>query len=280
LVIITRKRLRLKPWAFYTFSIIFATLIIFSSTKLFFWQEDNKDISRLEEEIKEMTEVTIIEEEGNLVNPPDEETEKEEVISDYWYYVSFPFYEVDFTNLIKKNEDTIAYIHMENTNVNYPVVQSKDNNYYLTHAFDKSKNNAGWVFMDYRNTLTPMSDNVVIYGHGRVNNTVFGSLKKTLTKDWQKNKDNFIINLSTPSNNYVYQIFSIYTIEAESYYIKTKFANQEEKQTWIDTMIERNTASNIETTLDTNDKILTLSTCYNDDGIRIVVQAKLIKSSN
>jgi len=133
--------------------------------------------------------------------------------------------------------------------------------------------------MDYRNTLNPMSDNVVIYGHGRKNNTVFGSLKKALDANWQSNKDNFIINLSTPLVNYVYQIFSIYTIQSENYYITTDFRTLEEKQIWLDTMVSRNTAANITASVNVNDKILTLSTCYNDDGIRIVVQAKLIKAS-
>lgn len=254
---------------------------------MFIWNEDNKKIKVLEKEIEQIIEPTFNTEEGVLVNPPEEIPEEgtnEEVqtpvyVSDYWYYVTFPFYEVNFDNLIEKNSDTVAYIHINNTNVNYPVVQTTDNDYYLTHAFDKRENSAGWVYMDYRNTLNPMSDNVVIYGHGRKNNTVFGSLKKTLNSNWQSNKDNFIINISTPTINYVYQIFSIYTIESESYYITTDFNSIEEKQTWIDTMVSRNTASNITATVNTNDKFLTLSTCYNDDGIRIVVQAKLIKSS-
>lgn len=281
-ITIKKKRTRLKPWAFWTFLIIFTSIISITSLKLFFWNKDNQNINKLEEEINNMVNIEIIEETGNLINPPEEPDNTEQppvYVSDYWYYVTFPFYEVDFTQLIEKNSDTIAFIHMNNTNVNYPVVQTTNNDYYLTHAFDKRKNEAGWVYMDYRNTLDPMSDNIVIYGHGRVNNTVFGSLRKTLTDSWQNNKDNYVINISTPTINYVYQIFSIYTIEAESYYIQTSFPTAEEKQTWIDTMISRNTAKKIQTTVNSDDKILTLSTCYNDDGIRIVVQAKLIKTS-
>lgn len=275
-----KKRYKLKPWAFWSFFIIFLSLIIFSSSKLILWQKDNVKISKLEDEINNMTTIKESFDEGTLINPPEEETkETEAYVSDYWYYVHFPFYEIDFTNLIEKNSDTVAYIHMNNTNVNYPVVQTDNNEFYLTHAFDKKKNEAGWVYMDYQNTLEPMSDNIVLYGHGRVNNTVFGSLRKTLEENWQKNKDNFIINISTPTINYVYQIFSIYTIPAEGYYIKTNFTSIEEKKLWVEEMVRRNTSSYIETTANENDKILTLSTCYNDDGIRIVVQAKLIKTS-
>lgn len=272
-----KRKTRLKPWFFWFLTLIFISLIIFSALKLFFWQQDNQKISKLEDEINELIEYEVVEEEGTLVNPPSKQTKEQ---NDYWYYISFPFYKVDFTNLIKKNKNTVAFIHLNNTNINYPIVQTNDNDYYLTHAFDNSYNSAGWTYMDYRNTLSPLSDNIVIYGHGRLDNTVFGSLKKALTKDWQSNKENYIINFSTPTNNYIYQIFSIYTIESESYYITTDFSNTKEKEKWIKTMVNRNTASTIQTTADVNDKILTLSTCYNNNGIRIVVHAKLIKSNS
>ena len=158
-------------------------------------------------------------------------------------------------------------------------MQTTDNDYYLTHAYDKSKNSAGWVFMDYHNSLSPLSANVVIYGHGRINGTMFGSLKDSLKSSWQKNKDNFVIWLSTPTENLMYQIFSIYTIESESYYIQTDFANDAEKETWINTMKLRNTANN-NTEVSVNDSIITLSTCQNNNNGRIVVHAKLIKKQS
>ncbi len=165
---------------------------------------------------------------------------------------------------------------MKNTNINYPVVKTNNNTYYLTHAFDKSKNSAGWVFMDYRNNPENLNDNTVIYGHGRVDNTVFGSLKNALTKNWQSNKDNYAIWLVTKKENLLFQIFSIYTIKSESYYINTSFSSTGQKQEWLNEMKKRNVAP-INTTVNTNDKILTLSTCKNNTGDRIVVQAKLIK---
>ena len=77
---------------------------------------------------------------------------------------------------------------MDETNINYPVVQTNDNEYYLGRAFDKSKNDAGWVFMDYRNDVNNLSDNTIIYGHGRLDKTVFGSLKNALKKVGKKIK--------------------------------------------------------------------------------------------
>ena len=183
---------------------------------------------------------------------------------------------VDFNELKKKNNDTVGFIKVNGTNVNYPIVQSTDNKYYLKHAFDKTANSAGWVFADYRNNMVDFDKNTVIYGHSRSNQTVFGSLKKVLNKSWYSNKDNHIIKLSTPTENSLWQIVSIYTIQPESYYITTKFSNTQ-FQTFIKTIKDRSQI-NFSGTINENDKILTLSTCEDTAGTRrLVIHAKLIK---
>ena len=165
---------------------------------------------------------------------------------------------------------------MKNTNIKYPVVQANDNNYYLTHSFDKIENNAGWIFMDYRNNINALDDNTIIYGHSRIDGSMFGTLQNTLSNNWQSDQDNYVIFMSTPKENMVFQIFSIYTIKSESYYITTQFNNNYEKEKWINTMKKRNIAP-INTEVNINDKFLTLSTCKNNQDERIVIQAKLIK---
>lgn len=264
------KKSRLKPLFFWFFLSIFLIVIFYNGFKLFSWNKDNKKIEKLGIELLDIAKPTPVDNEGNLVNPP---KDKE---SDYWYYVKFPFYDVDFSTLQKKNADTIAYINVPNTNINYPVVKSDDNKYYLTHAFDKSKNYAGWVFMDYRNNSDFSDSNTIIYGHGRLDKTVFGSLKNVLTASWQDNKDNYVINISTPKANYVYQIFSLYTIKQETYYLMNNFGTTKKKDKWLQTMQSRSIVKT-STSVDSDDKILTLSTCENNSGGRIVVHAKLIK---
>ena len=267
------KRRRLRPWAFWVFFLLFLSILIITITILLSWQQDNKKTEKLTKELEKIVKTTEKNNTGELINPPEEKT------NDYWYYMSIPFLEVDFKELLKRNPDTVAFLHVENTNINYPVVQKDNNNYYLNHAFDQSRNSAGWVFLDYRNDINNLSDNTIIYGHGRLDNTVFGSLKKVLTNSWQQNKDNYVIQISTPKENMIFQIFSIYTIQEESYYITSTFYSKEQKQTWLDTMKTRNIAP-IDTSVNTNDKILTLSTCENNEGGRIVVQAKLIRKES
>lgn len=268
------RRTRLRPWAFVMFCGIFGVILIINLLTIFDWGKDNVEISYIEKEIEEIVDVVEVEEEGEVVNPPVAEPE-----SDYWYYVKVPFYDIDFTALLQKNPDTIGFINVRGTNINYPIVQTTNNDYYLTHAFDKSKNDAGWVYLDYRNSKDFSNFNTIIYGHGRLNKTVFGSLRNVLNKSWQNNKDNYVINISTPTVNYVYQIFSLYTIQSETYYIRTLWANDENRSDWINTINERNT-STVNSPANINDKIITLSTCLDDDGGRIVVHAKLIKQQN
>ncbi|MBQ8534397.1 MAG: class B sortase [Bacilli bacterium] len=263
------KSIRLKQLPFILFILLFSSIIIINLKNILNWEKDNQEIKKIETNIEEKIEIEIIEEEGEIINPP---KVKE---SDYWLYIKVPFQNVDLSALKEKNNDTVGFINVKNTNINYPIVQTTNNDYYLNHAYDKSYNEAGWVFMDYRNNN--FNDfNTIIYGHGRLNKTVFGSLKDLLKDSWQSNKDNYTLTISSLTMNYVYQIFSIYTIDAESYYIKTEFDNNEEKFDWITEMNNRNT-SIIYSPANINDKIITLSTCLNNDNGRIVVHAKLIK---
>ncbi len=265
------KRKKLHSISILFILIFFCCLMLFSAYKIYKWVKDNRRIKDLNNLIQENISIEENDEEGKLVNP---EQDKE---SDYWYYVHFPFYEVDFNELLQKNKDTIGFIHMNNTNINYPIVQTSNNSYYLTHAFDKSKNDAGWVFLDYRNNINDLQDNNIIYAHGRYDNTMFGSLRNVLTKSWQKEKDNYVIWISTPKENMLFQIFSVYTIDSESYYITSSFNTTKKKQTWINTMKKRNIAP-IDISVTTDDYILTLSTCQRNDNRRVVVHAKLIKT--
>jgi len=129
--------------------------------------------------------------------------------------------------------------------------------------------------MDYRNSSSNLSQNTIIYGHSRLDTTMFGTLKNILKTSWLNNKDNYIVKLSTKTENTLWQVFSVYTVPTENYYITTNFNNNIEYQNWLNTMIGRS-EYNFNTTVNINDKILTLSTCYGSDK-RVVMQAKLIK---
>ena len=245
-------------------------IFIFSIYTILNWQINNSKIRQINNEINEIIDIKNNNENQQLVNPPNS------LNDNYFYYINFPFLAVNFSELLLKNNNTVGFIKINNTVVNYPIVQASDNEFYLNHSFDKSENKAGWIFLDYRGNLVDLVDNNVIYGHSRLDGTLFGSLNRVLTSDWQNNKDNYVIYLSTLKENMLFQIFSIYTIPKEYYYITPNFANIEKKKVWLNEMKKRNLAP-IDTLVNVNDKILTLSTCQNNYGGRIVIHSKLIK---
>ncbi len=268
----TRKR-KNKKWPWVLLLIVLFAIIVVCLVKIVFWLKDNKTTSEV---VNDITNNTNIEEKKD-----DENTElvnkEENTTSDYWYYIKFPLIDVDINKLKEKNSDTVGWINVNNTNINYPYVQGKDNNYYLDHSFNKKYNEAGWVFLDYRNDKNLSNKNNILYAHSRLDKTMFGSLSKTLKSNWYNNKDNHIIRLSAETENTMWQIFSVYKIPEETYYITTNFNSDNDYQKFLNTIKERS-IHNFSTNLTTDDKILTLSTCYSDTE-RTVVHAKLIKRS-
>lgn len=251
-------------------SLLLSTLTI-SLFNIFLWNKDNKANENNLKDIEENTEIKIVKDNDNteFINKPLDEND------DYWYYSTFDLIDVDLKKLKEKNNDTVGWLNVNNTNINYPFVKSSDNDYYLHHSFDKSYNNAGWVFLDYRNNKNLTDKNNIIYGHHRVNNTMFTSLLNTLNQSWYTNKDNHIIRISLENENSLWQIISVYKIPVESYYITTKFNDDNEFITFLNTISKRS-IYNFNYNVNKDDIILTLSTCY-DDNTRVVVHAKLIK---
>ena len=234
------------------------------------------DTNNTNEEIKSIEDAVKIEEVPDSDNTEIIE-QKEDIPEDnpYWDYIKMNLISVNFDDLLKINNETKGWIQVNGTNINYPFVQTSNNDYYLTHSYDKSYNQAGWVFMDYRNDTVNYDKNTILYAHGMNNKTMFGSLRNILSSSWYNNTNNHIIKLSTPTENTLWQVFSVYHIETTNDYIQTEFASDEEYQTFLD-MLKGRSAVTFDTSLNTTDKILTLSTCYNKTD-KVVMHAKLIK---
>lgn len=251
-------------------SIICLTISIIYILK---WNKENKKTAEITNKIEEITDIKEVEETENVeIIEQEEEIPKE---NPYWDYIKMNLINVNFNDLKEKNDSTVGWIQVNGTNINYPFVQTTDNDYYLTHSFDKSKNSAGWVFLDYRNNLSTFDKNTIIYAHGRLDNTMFGSLKNILTSGWLDNSNNYIVKLSTEYENTLWQVFSVYRIPTTNDYIRVNFKNDQNFLEFASTLLNRS-AHNFNTTIQENDQILTLSTCYNDSD-KVVLHAKLIK---
>ena len=266
-----KKRLRLKKKVIYYFLFLIPVpILIFSTIQIINWLDDSPKTKDLINTIVETTEITEYESEEAEIIESDEHPN-----TPYWNFIKMNLIDVDFTELKKTNDETVAWLYVGGTNVNYPVVQTTNNDFYLEHSFDKSSNKAGWLFMDYRNNPNNYEKNTIIYAHNRKDKTMFGTLKNVLAAFWYEDIDNRVIKMSSEKTNTLWQIFSVYTIETTNDYIQTDFNTDNEYQSFIDLIKERSTA-NFNTKVTTNDKILTLSTCHGNTK-KLVVHAKLIK---
>lgn len=269
-----KKKLILKKKFVVLFLLFFIFLSLFSSYNIIRWSIDAKNTEKQIEEIHETVEIKEITDSTatEIVNPPKEEIKKE---NPYWDYIKMNLINVDFSTLKEKNSDTVGWIQVSGTNINYPFVQTDNNTYYLKKDFNKNYNSAGWVFMDYRNDIENFNQNTILYAHGRIDGTMFGSLKNILKSNWYNNKNNHVVKLSTEYQNTMWQVFSVYRIAETNDYLDINFNNNERYMDFLN-MLQDRSELKFDVSLNEKDKILTLSTCYKEND-RVVLHAKLIK---
>lgn len=233
------------------------------------------DSNKTKDELNDIQNIAEVKEKKDDENVEIIEQEEIPFSNPYWDYIKMNLIDVNFNELKNINSSTVGWIQVNGTNINYPFVQTNDNKYYLTHTFDKSYNSAGWVFLDYRNHKDKIDKNNIIYAHGRYDKTMFGSLKNILSSGWLNNINNYVVKISTETENTLWQVFSVYRIPNTNDYIQVDFTSNQEFKDWAMMLMNRS-SHNFNTTISENDKVLTLSTCYNDDE-KVVLHAKLIK---
>lgn len=182
--------------------------------------------------------------------------------------------EINFAQLKSVNSSTIGWIRVNNTRIDYPIVHSDDNEYYLKHSFNHSLNSSGAIFLDYRNPTDFSGKHSIIYGHGRVEGTMFGTLQNALSFNWQNDSTNHIIDIITETKTLHYRVFSAYRISNTNDYLRTLFRNHADFVEFAN-MLKSRSVYNFGTEVSENDQILTLSTCIGKND-RMVLHAKRI----
>ena len=236
---------------FWIVCLLLVGILIFSGIKIYKWYKENNNNNKI---IEKVSEAVIIKE-----DEPEENNK----------------YVIDFEALKKQNSETVAWLKVNNTKIEYPVVKTKNNDYYLTHSFDKSENSAGWIFADYKNKFDGKDKNIVVYGHNRRDGSMFGSLKNILSSKWYNNEENQNVIFNINGQNYTYRVFSVYQREKEDYYIKTNFSSNNEYEKFLNT-IKKRSVKDFKEDVSKDDTILTLSTCANNNMYRVVLHAKRI----
>lgn len=183
-----------------------------------------------------------------------------------------------FGDLVKKNKDIKGWIHINNTNINYVMLQTDNNDFYLKHDINKKDSPFGAIFADYRNDLKTNENlkgqNLILYGHHMKNGTMFTDLKKFRDKNFFEN--NTVIELYIFPYNYKFKIFSVLLVNKNLNYTKNFFSNDKEINEYLKE-IKKDSIQFRDVKLTDKDTILTLSTCaYDFKDARLVVQGKLI----
>ena len=188
-------------------------------------------------------------------------------------------YKIEQLNKLKEqNEEIVAWLEIEGTEINYPVLQTNNNEYYLTRNYKKEYDKNGSIFLDYRYDFTKPSDNLLIYGHNNNNGLMFDNLLEYENKSYyEKHK---IINLTTENEDAKYKIIAVLKSRAYEnlqneflYYNYIDFTNDYEYYNYIDNC-KNNSLYEISENIDTRTKILTLSTCeYSKKNGRLAVVA-------
>lgn len=266
-----KRRLKVKNLMLLITFLALLIILIISIIKVIAWHNDSKETKKQEKIIEKADTKEVMDNDQTEVIESDEDE-----ANPYWDYIKMNLIDVDLSELKKINSDVSGWISVNGTNINYPFVQTTDNKYYLKHSLDKSYNEAGWVFKDYRNSKTSYDKNNILYAHGRVDTTMFGSLKNILKSNWYENENNHVIKTSNEYENSLWQVFSVYKINTTSDYLQTKFNTDDEFLSFANMLKERS-YYDFKVTLQGSDKILTLSTCYNSKQ-RVVMHAKLIKT--
>ncbi|MBQ8830993.1 MAG: class B sortase [Oscillospiraceae bacterium] len=171
---------------------------------------------------------------------------------------------VDFEKLQAINPDIVAWIFIEGTNINYPVVQADDNSRYLNRLFDGTVNSAGTIFMDYRNEAELSDRNTVLYGHNMKNGTMFHQVTDYMDQEFFN--EHPVCLIVTPEGNYKLEFFAGYVTNMNSDAWKLEFESDEEFGLWLENAVSKSTFNgNVQPTA--QDRVVTFSTCtyeYND----------------
>ena len=177
-------------------------------------------------------------------------------------------------NLFEKNIDYRGWIKIDNTNINYPILQGQDNEEYLYKDINNEYIVSGSIFMNYLNNGFD-DQNTVLFGHNMKNGTMFANLKKYKEEDFFYNNNDIEIELS--NGQYLkYKVFSVYITDINDNYTKTSFEDKDEYKEFLE-RIKNKSIYKSDISVNENDKIITLSTCsYEFDDARLVVTGKLI----
>jgi sortase B len=181
---------------------------------------------------------------------------------------------MDFAALTAKNKEIIAWLTVDETNIDYPVVQAPDNRYYLTHTADRKDSRQGALFTEYRNNPDFSDFNSIIYGHNMKSGKMFGRLERFKEKKFFDKHPTG--TLYVPGKSFKLEFLASAVTTPTSDYYQLPFTSAKEREAHL-AMIKKTATHWRDPTANQIDNLLVLSTCsYEYKNARTVVVAKML----
>lgn len=181
--------------------------------------------------------------------------------------------QIDLAALREINPDIVGWILIPDTEINYPLLQGEDNDYYLNRTWRGHKNSVGSIFIEHQNSADLMDDNTLIYGHNMNDGSMFADLRNYAVQDyWKRNPFIYII---TDAGVYRYDVIAAYSADIEGLSFGMDFGDEDSMQNFLNYI---RSESEFDTGIrpDVHDRIITLTTCYGKTSVsRWVVQGRL-----
>lgn len=238
-------------------AVLLLFLMLYSGMKLMIYYKEAKEVQSYQEELQFTAGVI-----------KEKDTDVKEI-------------EVDFLKLQSLNSEVIAWLTVEDTVINYPVVQGSDNDFYLDKNLNKEYSKYGTLFLDSKSDFDTPDDSLIIYGHHMKDGQMFGALIPFQETEYVEKHSQ--ISLYTPNGPRIYEIFSVFKTSVYNsnpnefnYYDTVKFDSENVFSTFIESM-GKNALFMSETQPVLGDEILLLSTCeYSLQNGRLVVAGRRI----
>lgn len=270
----TRGKKKQNKVLYYVILVILLGILVFSISKIVSYFKQQADAENIQDQVitdhitpgdeDAATPVTPDDGEGDEDKEPEKKPEPQkpepETIN------------VDFAGLTSKYPDVVGYIYSAYTGINYPIVQSSSNDYYLNHDLDGNVNNNGSIFMEHLCSSDFSDQNTIIYGHNMKSGLMFAHLTNYKSQHYYDAHPYFYIY--TPTQNYKLNLYAGFVCEHDDEVYSLSLS-----QSQLEAMPAKSTfKSNIGTP---TGNVVTLSTCsYEFDDARYVVVGELVPISN
>ena len=265
----TRKKKKdLRP-LLALFALLFLALAVLSGWKVYSIVSGYKSAERRYDSLSEaVVAAPVFDGQGQSAEAPDEFLGAAEEPAESAPRERSPV-SVNFDDLRNISSDVIGWLCLPNTAINYPVVQGRDNAYYLERFIDGTPAAGGSLFADFQCPSDFSGKNTIIYGHNMKDGSMFALIDDYADESFYRAHP--VMYLNTPAQNYRIDFFSGFTADPESFVYRSSFSGDEDFADFLRSLLA---CSEIDCGLEpgAEERIVTLSTCtYSGDDVRFVL---------